>query len=228
MKKIDKISVIIPAYNEEDTIQNTIRALNHISKVGEIIVVDDGSLDNTVNKARAMDVKCIKLTNNRGKGRALSIGVDKANFDIVAFVDADLGETAQQISYLINPVTRGETDITIAKFPKSNNGGFGLVKCLAKWGIQHVTGKKVNTALSGQRVLSKDTAKKIIEKECDSKFGIEVGSTIEAIKLQKEIKEVEVQMDHRVTGKDFFGFLHRGKQFVHILKTIINKKIDSL
>ncbi|RQD74509.1 MAG: glycosyltransferase family 2 protein [Candidatus Syntrophonatronum acetioxidans] len=86
------ISVIIPAYNEEDRIGATINSLNKIKEVGEILVINDGSRDKTGEIAAEYGVKVINLPKNRGKAGAVMEGVMRAKNDLVAVVDADLGD----------------------------------------------------------------------------------------------------------------------------------------
>ncbi|ACB85259.1 glycosyltransferase family 2 protein [Natranaerobius thermophilus] len=222
-----KVSAIIPACNEGNNIVDTIRGLQDLNEVNEIIVVDDGSKDETFELAKAQGVSCVKLDKNYGKGKALYTGVESSDSQVVAFVDADLGQTAKKIKSLITPVVCGEADMAIVKFPKEGNykyGGFGLVKKLAKTGTYLLTGKVTEASLSGQRVINRELAKQLLELEIDSGYGVELGMTVEALKREAKVIEVEENMSHRKTGKDLQGFLHRGKQFIQILITLLRKK----
>ena len=96
------ISIIIPAYNEENKIKDTLTGVLSIPEIDEIIVVDDGSSDSTYNIASSMNnvkIKTFKLDQNKGKGYALNYGLKiamkKAN--IMGFVDADLGSTSSDV-----------------------------------------------------------------------------------------------------------------------------------
>ncbi len=216
------VSIIIPAYNEENRIQETIRTIQSISFPHEIIVVDDGSTDSTRQKVKALtDVSCISLSQNLGKGAALKIGLNHCHGNVVAFFDGDLSSHQKQIEEIIRPVLDQSADLVIGRIRGSGPGGFGFVTLLAYFGVYILTGEKIMSVLSGQRAMSKCLAQSIISNE--SGFGVEVGSTIEAIRLGARIKEVCVDMMHRKTTRDLKGFFHRGRQFVHIFITLISK-----
>ena len=222
------ISAVIPAYNEEMNIASTIDALRSIGMIDEIIVVDDGSIDQTADMAVAEGVTVISLPENKGKAAALAEGVMKASGDILCFVDADLDTSAVEFAHLISPVANKEVDMTIAAFPKAKRkGGFGLVKGLAVFGIAKLAGYRALSPLSGQRVLRRavwDCAYPRL-----SGFGVEVGLTVQCLRSGYTLREVPVMMTHRETGRDLAGFKHRGRQFVDLLRTfsrlLIKRKV---
>jgi len=215
-----RVSVLIPAYNEEKYIKATLDAVKSISEVHRIIVVDDGSQDMTVKLARASDVVVITSGQNSGKGGALNLGAGLVkNDDIVVLLDADLGHTAAEARKLILPILDDLADMTIAQFPRlKHKGGFGLVKGLAHRGIKHFTGLKMQSPLSGQRAMTKEVFNKILP--FASGYGVEVALTINVARMGFRVKEVPVQMTHDVTGRDLKGFIHRGKQFKDVLKEL--------
>lgn len=218
------VSVIIPAFNEEKRIIATLLAIKQVNSISKIFVIDDGSIDKTAEQASTLkDIIVIKNSENKGKGYALKTGVEAAltDSDILVFLDADLQESAKEAGKLIEPIMKGEADVTIARFPPSKKkGGFGLVKKLARYGVFLNTGVKLHTVLSGQRAFKKKVLENInLDYEG---YGIELGMTIDIIKKGFAIKEVEVEMYHNETGRDLSGFYHRGKQFYHIFKSLIN------
>lgn len=213
-----KTSIIIPAYNEGEFIENTIRAIRDHGVADEIIVVDDGSTDDTYSMAKNAGATVIS-TCHLGKGEALAEGLKHARGEVIVFLDADIGAKATEVKKLIAPIASGRADMSVAIFPPANKkGGFGLVKGLARYGVYLMTGKKVNWALSGQRAFRREVLKDII---LASGFGVEVGLTVEVLRNGFRVEEVVVDMGHRETGRDLNGFYHRGRQFVSILKTLI-------
>jgi polyisoprenyl-phosphate glycosyltransferase len=108
------ITAIIAAYNEEKTIGDVLRALTSNPLINEVIVVSDGSTDDTVLISRGFDVRTIALRENRGKGFAMRVGVDYASNDILFFVDGDMcNVTERTIESLILPVLRDECEMNI-------------------------------------------------------------------------------------------------------------------
>lgn len=215
-----KIVAIIPAYNEEDRIKETIEDLKKVDLIDNIVVIDDGSTDATSSIVENMGIDLIKLNKNRGKGFAIKEAVKKVDYDYLVLADGDLGKTSNEIEKLIYPVLNNEADVAIAKFPRPlKKGGFGFVKRLAKRGVYIHTGKKIDTTLSGQRVYKKEVIQKI--NYIPDRFGVEIAMTVATLRKGYSIKEVDVNMRHRETGRDFKDFIHRGKQFFDILKTII-------
>jgi glycosyltransferase involved in cell wall biosynthesis len=103
------VSTIIPAHNEGKTICGVIKPMLGHSLIDEIIVVDDGSTDDTAKQARSMGVKLISLPTVRGKAAAMSRGVRAARNDVVFFCDADVvGLTPEMVARIVTPVTSGE------------------------------------------------------------------------------------------------------------------------
>lgn len=218
-------TVLIPAYNEEDRIEETLHAIKDLDCIDRIIVLDDGSTDGTYSLVSKLGVEIYRFDSNRGKGEALKYGINKVidHSDIIVFLDGDIGKTAREVERLILPVSEGRADVTIAKFPSAKKkGGFGLVKNLAKYGVKMLTGKTVHTALSGQRAFRAEVLQKL--KSFPPNYGIEVGMIIDILKMDYRVKEVEVHMTHRETGRDLKGFIHRGKQFYQILCTLTKKQ----
>jgi hypothetical protein len=110
------ISCVICAYNEAERISAVLEAASGHPLLREIIVVDDGSSDDTIERALAFaDVTLISLWPNGGKTRALSTGVAAASGDYLMLLDADLeGLTRADISKLAEPVLAGEADASIS------------------------------------------------------------------------------------------------------------------
>ncbi|MGD9678037.1 MAG: glycosyltransferase family 2 protein [Vulcanibacillus sp.] len=218
------ISVIIPAFNEEKYIKRTILAILSWSINSQIIVVDDGSTDRTLQIANNLmegneNINVISLEKNGGKGNALNKGLQYTKGNIVMFLDADLGDSAKEAIKLIYPILNDNIDMTVAIIPSTNTkAGFGLAKNLAKKGIYYLTGFHSKAPLSGQRAVKK----KLLEQIANfaDGFGIEVGLTIDGLHKGWLIKEIEVSLRHRESKRDLIGFMHRGKEFADITKAL--------
>lgn len=224
------VSIIIPAWNEAEHIELTLRSLRNVpvhhfpGSIGklEIIVVDDGSWDETYAIASLYADVMIKHKYNQGKGAALASGSMQASGDILVFLDADLKETAAYAFRLLQPIIDGLADMSIAVLPPAKKkAGFGLVKRLAAYGIHKLSGYHAISPLSGQRALRREIMEEI--RYPGKGFGVEVGLTIDTVRRGFQILEVPIPFRHRETGRDFKGFYHRGRQMAAIAGTLYKK-----
>ncbi|MFC4769213.1 glycosyltransferase family 2 protein [Effusibacillus consociatus] len=219
------VGVIIPALNEAGRIGKTVQAIRSLPEVSQILVVDDGSTDETVSEALRAGARVVWHKENYGKGQALRTGLQSMKSEIIAFVDADIGEYADELRKLIAPVREGQTDMTIAVFPAvEGKQGLGIVKGLAKWGIRRLTGFSTAAPLSGQRVLRKELISYL---HLADGYGAEVAMTIDALRAGYRVLEVPVAMHNREYGRTLRGFLHRGKQFLHVVRALLERWKDS-
>lgn len=224
MEEKQYVTVLIPAFNEEDYIQATIEAIKTLNKVDQIIVVNDCSTDHTSELAKAAGAEVIDLPRNLGKGGALNYGLQYVKGDVIALLDGDLGKTAVDVEKLLDPVLSNKADMTIAKFPPARKkGGFGLVTQLARKGIRIFTGLEVASPLSGQRVVTREVLEKLGPDPFESGFGVEVGLTIDVFRHGFRVREIPVQMTHAETGFNLAGFIHRGRQFSHVFLVLAKR-----
>ncbi|RNB81116.1 glycosyltransferase family 2 protein [Brevibacillus fluminis] len=219
---MNKVSIVIPAYNEEQHIASTLAAIRTWAYDVECIVVDDGSRDKTAMLAALHADRVISLPDNRGKGFALQTGWEQAKGDVVLLLDADLEESAIQAGQLLAPVMGGECDMAIAVLPvPSQKIGLGLAKGLARYGIRTLTGFVPQAPLSGQRAVRKEVLQAM--RRLDDGFGIEVGLTIDALRAGFRVQEVPIPFTHRQTGNDWHGYWHRGREFLAVGRALGRK-----
>ena len=113
-KNNKKIVAIVPAYNEQDRIGEVLDMLVSYGKFSDIIVVDDGSTDNTANIARQYPVTFLQNEVNSGKGYSMNRGVQYTDAEYIFFIDADVsGITHDILSQIISPVVTGQTEMFI-------------------------------------------------------------------------------------------------------------------
>lgn len=165
------VSAIVPAYNEQNTILNVIHLLEKHPLISEVIVVSDGSTDDTARIARTTSATVIELQENVGKGDAMTAGVEYATHDIILFADADLlGLTEQMISQLVEKVTSGRYDM------------FTLVR--DRTGEYFQLYLPPQYVVGGERVLRRDLWNMVPAKERNG-FGIELALNYYALKKNK-------------------------------------------
>lgn len=130
-----KLSVIIPCYNEEATIRQALDAVLDEDTPKEVIVVDDGSTDRTLEIAETYtgchEVKVIAFLENRGKGRAIREAIKHISGDIVIIQDADLEYDPRQFPLVIGPIVRGEAEVVYGSRFRGSIKGMRLPNLIA-------------------------------------------------------------------------------------------------
>jgi hypothetical protein len=206
----DPLTILVAARDEEDAIAATVAALREQFPAVEVIVADDGSRDATA--ARAEDAGAIVLRlPRRGKGQALSAAERAAPPGALLLVDADLRGD-------LRPLVASDDlppGITVARFATRAGGGFGVARRAARALIRLCSGYDAQEPLSGQRALSPRARAAVFP--LAPGFGAETRMTIDAVRAGVAVREVELELEHRATGRDLRGFAHRGRQLADLL-----------
>ena len=227
--------MVISAKDEERRIRGTALAARELPGVDLVVVVDDGSSDGTRAEAQAADAAVISHPRNLGKAAAMTTGAElvaafeaqdgRAEPRALLFLDADLEGTAAAAAPLIGPVLDGLADMTIAVLPpqRQAGGGRGLVVDLARDGIERATGWTATQPLSGQRCLTRSAFAAALP--LAGGFGVEVGLTIDLVRAGMRVREVEVDVHHRVTGTDWRAQVHRGRQYRDVARALVARGV---
>jgi len=152
------ISIIIPAFNEEQSIDAVLRGLEEWKNRAEIIVVDDASTDHTAEIAARAGVRVIRHRHNKGQGAALKTGIRAAAGDIVVMMDADSDHNAAQISNLLDNL--GDNDMVVGARGKGSHAP--LMRRILKWPLYQVANYLAETKIpdlnSGFRAIRRPVA----------------------------------------------------------------------
>lgn len=215
------IAVVIPAKDEAARIAATVTAARTI---GDVVVVDDGSRDDTAAVARAAGATVVRHPRNRGKAAAMTTGAAAVpDADVLLFLDADLRETAAAAAALVVPVEAGDADCAVALLPRvPGAGGHGFVVRLARDGIRRATGWAPEQPLSGQRCVTRTAFEAALPLAYG--FGVETAMTIDLLRAGFRVVEVPVPIAHRVTGTGWRDQVHRGRQFAHVLRALARRQ----
>lgn len=194
-----KLSVVIPVYNERETVLQVIAAVRKVDLEKEIIIVDDGSSDGTRDLLATISdptVRVILHDRNQGKGAALRTGFAAAEGDVIIIQDADLEYDPQDYHRLLRPILEGKADVVYG----SRFAGGEQHRALFFW---HMLGNKFLTLLSNMmtdlNLTDMETCYKVFRREVlqritieENRFGFEPEITAKIAKLRVRIYEVGI------------------------------------
>lgn len=236
MPTTDRVAVVVPAKDERERIAATVTAAGSLPAVDLVVVVDDGSTDDTARLAADAGAVVVSHARNRGKAAAMETGAaavaaieardaDGRSPRALLFLDADLADTAAATAPLTGPVLAGTADMTIAVLPPqaSPGGGRGLVVDLSRTGIERATGWTPTQPLSGQRCLTRAAFEAALP--LATGWGVETGLTIDLLRGGYRVVEVEVPLQHRVSGTDWKAQVHRGRQYLGVLRALVTRGV---
>lgn len=230
LTKYPNVIVFIPAYNEEDSIGNVIKKIqeNYTTAKArgywvDIIVVDDGSTDNTVNEATKLGVKAvISHTVNRGLGAATRTGLQRAyemGADIAVKIDADFQHDPDDLDKVIRPIVEDKADCVFgSRFMGDLQYKMPLHRAVGNrffsWLTGKMTGLKITDSQTGLMAFSKRYLRKF---EIISDYNETQQLIMDAWGRHMRIMEVSVTFHKRQTGKSFISWKYPFK----VLPTII-------
>ena len=194
----DDIYVVVPAYNEEEMIGNTLKKLKD-EGYKNIIVVDDGSRDNTYNIAKEEGAIVCRHVINRGLGGALGTGIKCAllyNPKVIITFDADGQHDPKDIEKVAKPILEDNYDVVIGSrlMDKNEVKNMPKIKRIGNWGLNLLTylmgGHFITDSQSGLRAFSNKSAKIIIEQLKSNKY--EVSSEFVVLIKRNNLKFKEI------------------------------------
>jgi len=213
-----KLSIVVPAYNEAARLGGPLRAivayLNEQQESSEVIVVDDGSTDNTAAVAEqslagsgAVATKVIRYEQNRGKGQAARTGLLAASANIALFSDADLSTPITETPKLVDPIRKAECDLVFGSRAldrrligvhqswRREQGGrvFNLIVRLA-------TGLPFWDTQCGFKAFRMNVCRPLIEAAQIDRFGFDVELLYLAHLARLRLREISVRWDHNEGG----------------------------
>ncbi|SFL53267.1 Glycosyl transferase family 2 [Methanobrevibacter olleyae] len=212
------VSIVIPAFNEEATVAKVVGVASKLSYVDEVIVVDDGSSDRTVEEAESAGATVISHITNEGKGSAIKTGFKNSHGDIIAFIDADISNfTSSKIDKIIRPILEDKTDITKTKFARESGRVTELTaKPLLRFFFPELSYEQ---PLSGQFAGKRSALNKIrFEKDYGVDVGIVLDSDVHGIKI--------LEVDIGDISHDMSPLTDLNKMANEVVRTIIDRAVE--
>ncbi len=242
------VLVVVAAHNEADRIATTLAALAATFPDALLWVADDGSSDGTARLAETAGARVVRSERVVGKGGAMTLaaraalaaivegaphahpsprpasggGHERLEGWIAVLCDGDLGECAARLGPLAEAVRRGDADVAVAAFVRRVGGGLGIALGFARWAIRRRCGLELRAPISGQRALRASTLARVLP--LAHGFGMEIGMTIDAARAGARVRELDLDLHHRATGRTFGGFLHRGRQLLDFVRVYVARR----
>jgi glycosyltransferase involved in cell wall biosynthesis len=211
----DSLAVIVAARNEADRVGATVAALGEAFPGAAIWVADDASDDGTAEVALTAGAQVVSRGRPHGKGANVTAAAEAVlsadpTPQLVLLCDGDLGASAGSLAPLVEAVERDECDLAIAAFARRVGGGFGVALGFARWAIRRRCGQETSAPISGQRAMKVEALRAALP--FAGGYGMEVGMTIDTVRAGYRLREYELDLSHRATGRTAAGFLHRARQ----------------
>lgn len=204
------LTVLVAARDEEERIAATVAQLRERFPGAAVVVADDGSRDATADRAEDAGARVVRL-DRRGKGQALTCAEAVLPAGRLLLCDADL---EGDLRPLVTELDRGG-DLVIAAFARRSGAGLGIAKRVARALVRARAGLELREPLSGQRALSARARERVFPVAAG--FGVETRMAIDAGRAGLDVRELELDLSHRATGRDVTGFAHRGRQLVDLV-----------
>jgi glycosyltransferase involved in cell wall biosynthesis len=220
------LAAVVAARNEADRIGETVRALREAFPGARVWVADDASEDGTAEAAMAAGAEVVSRGKPHGKGANVSAAAEaalsvEAPPRVVLLCDGDLGASAARLAPLVEAVRGGECDLAVASFSRRVGGGFGVALGFARWAIRRLCGAETGAPISGQRAMRVEVLRATLP--FAPNYGMEIGMTVDAVRAGYRLREYELDLQHRATGRNFAGFVHRGRQLRDFVRVYLSR-----
>jgi glycosyltransferase involved in cell wall biosynthesis len=222
----DHLAVIVAARNEADRIGGTLTALRQAFPGASIWVADDASTDGTAEVAMSAGAQVVSRGRPHGKGGNAGAAAEAALSvepppRLVLLCDGDLGASAARLAPLVEAVGDDACDLAVAAFSRRVGGGFGIALTFAGWSVRRLCGVRTEAPISGQRAMKVEVLRAALP--FARGYGMEIGITVDAVRAGYRLREYELDLEHRATGRSLAGFAHRARQLLDFVRVFISR-----
>jgi glycosyltransferase involved in cell wall biosynthesis len=211
-----KISIIIPAYNESQTIGDLVSKIVELYPEFEIIVINDGSTDDTSGVAKDAGAKVYSHPYNIGNGAAIKSGIKTASGDIFVFMDADLQHNPEDIETMLNYFPDYDMVVGARSVKDQTSLGRALGNKIYNWLASYVARFNVQDLTSGFRAIKSDIAKQFLYLLPNS-YSYPTTLTLALLRTGRPLKYVPIKVKVRQAGKSKIKIFKDGIRFFMII-----------
>ncbi|MBW1847980.1 MAG: glycosyltransferase family 2 protein [Deltaproteobacteria bacterium] len=214
-----KVSIIIPAYNEGRSIRDLVVRARDLYPEFEIIVVNDGSKDNTASMAKDAGAIVCEHPYNIGNGAAIKSGIRMASGDVFVFMDGDAQHNPEDIGRLLENIPEFDMVVGARSISSQASLGRALGNKLYNWFASYVAKFTIKDLTSGFRAVKSDIAKNFLYL-LPNTYSYPTTLTLGILRNGRSIKYIPIQVSKRKMGKSKLSVLRDGVRFFMIITRI--------
>jgi glycosyltransferase involved in cell wall biosynthesis len=215
-----RLTVIVPAYNESASIGPVLAGLTAQLPEAELLVVDDGSTDDTAALAEAAGARVVRQPYNKGNGAAVKAGIRAARGEVVMLIDADGQHDPRDLPRVLDPI--GPYDLVVAARTRASNAN--AARGWGNWALNrfatYLTGMRIDDLTSGFRAMKRDHILEFVHL-LPNRMSYPTTSTMAFIKAGYSVKFVPIEARRRTGGRSSQKLLRNGIVFFLIILRMV-------
>ena len=215
----EKVSVIIPVYNEGTAIADLVSKIKTCYPDFDIIVIDDGSIDNTADAAQTAGARVYSHPYNIGNGAAVKSGIRVADGDILVFLDGDGQHDPEDIAELLRYLPQFDMVVGARSMGSQASLGRALANKAYNWFASYVAKFPIKDLTSGFRAVKSNIAKSFVYL-LPNTYSYPATITLGVLRGGMSVKYVPIKMRKRKTGKSNIKLIQDGVRFFMIITRI--------
>lgn len=215
----EKVSVIIPVYNEDKSVGELVSKIRNRYPEFDVIVIDDGSIDNTADEAQKAGARVYSHPYNIGNGAAVKSGIRLADGDILVFLDGDGQHDPRDIAKLLEHIPQFDMVVGARSMGDQASLGRAVANKAYNWFASYVAKFAIKDLTSGFRAVKSNIAKSFVYL-LPNTYSYPATITLGVLRGGMSVKYIPIKMRKRKAGKSNIKLIHDGVRFFMIITRI--------